>query len=158
MKSMTFTAAVAVCALFATIAVREVSARVQQRPNFSGRWVIVLPEKGAGFEQIIKHDDKTLSKTPVGERGGPGATYQIDGIEHRAMAPARGQEIVTVTKAAWEGNSVVITIVESYSNGMKLNVKEVWSLDDKGRLVIESTESAEKQKPQVVKIVMQKKG
>jgi len=158
MTSMRFAALAAVCVLASAITVAGPLARAEQRPNFSGRWVIVLPEKGAGQEQIIKHDDKTLTKTPVGERGGPAATYQIDGVEHRATLPTRGQEIVSVTKAAWEGNTLVVTILESYPNGMKLNVKEVWSLDAQGRLVIEATESAEKQKAQVMKIVMQKKG
>jgi len=133
-------------------------ARVPQRPNFSGRWVIVQPEKGAGQEQVIKHDDKMLSKTPVGDRGGPPATYQIDGVEHRTVLAMRGEQIVSVTKAAWEGNTLVVSIVEDYPNGMKLNVKEVWSLDAQGRLVVDATESAPGQKPQVMKIVLQKKG
>jgi hypothetical protein len=132
--------------------------QAQQRPNFSGRWVIVLPEKGAGREQIIKHDDKTLSKTPVGDRGGPPVTYQIDGVEHRSVMPMRGEEIVIVTKAMWEGNTLVVTTTESYPTGMKLTIKDVWSLDGQGRLVIDNTESAERQKPQTLQIVMQKKG
>ena len=130
----------------------------QQRPNFSGRWVIVLPEKGAGREQIVKHDDKTLSKTPVGDRGGPPVTYQIDGVEHRSVMAMGGQEIVIVTKAEWEGNTLVITTTESYPTGQKLTIKDVWSLDGQGRLVIDNTESAERQKPQTMQIVMQKKG
>ena len=119
--------------------------------------MIVQPEKGAGQEQIIKHDDKVLTKTPVSERGGPPATYELDGMEHRTVLPMGGQQIVTVTKAVWEGNTLVVTILENYPNGMKLNVKEVWSLDAQGRLVIEATESAERQKPQVMKIVLRKK-
>jgi hypothetical protein len=131
---------------------------VPQRPNFSGRWAIVEPAKGAGQEQVIKHDDKMLSKTPVSDRGGPPATYELNGMEHRSVMSMRGEQIVTVTKAAWEGNTLVVTILESYPNGMKLNVKEVWSLDAQGRLVVEYTESAQGQKPQVTKVVLQKKG
>jgi len=153
-----FAAIAAACVLVTAVGAPESVARAQQHPNFSGRWVIVQPEKGAGQEQIIKHDDKTLSKTPVGDRGGLAATYQIDGVEHRSTLPMRGQDIVNVTKAAWEGTTLVLTILESYPNGMKLNVREVWSLDEQGRLVIEATESAERQKPQVMTIVMQKKG
>ena len=94
MTPMRFAAIAAVCLLIPTAGAPGLLARAHQRPNFSGRWVIVLPEKGAGQEQIIKHDDKTLSKTPVSERGGPAATYQIDGVEHRAgkgavVAPQR---------------------------------------------------------------------
>ena len=150
-------AAIAACVLVPYAGAPEASARMEQRPNFSGRWVIIQPEKGAGQEQIIKHDDKMLSKTPVGDRGGPPATYQIDGMEHRTVLPMRGEQIVSVTKAAWEGNTLVLTILENYPNGMKLNVKEVWSLDAQGRLVVEETESAPGQKPQLRKIVLQKK-
>jgi hypothetical protein len=158
MMPMRFAAAIAAaCLLVPPAGAPEASAYEQQRPNFSGRWVIVEPEKGAGREQVIKHDDKMLSKTPVGDRGGPPVTYQIDGVEHRTVMSMGGEQIVSVTKAAWEGNTLVVTIGENYPNGMKLNVKEVWSLDAQGRLVVEQTESAERQKPQVMKIVMQKK-
>ena len=157
MIPMRFAGIAAACAVLSLAGAAPVIARAQARPNFSGRWVIVQPEKGAGQEQIIKHDDKVLTKTPVSERGGPPATYELDGMEHRTVLPMGGQQIVTVTKAAWEGNTLVVTIQENYPNGMKLNVKEVWSLDAQGRLVIEATESAERQKPQVMKIVLQKK-
>lgn len=154
-----FAAAIAaVCVLIPLAGAPAASTQAQQHPNFSGRWVIVQPEKGAGFEQIIKHDDKMLSKTPVGDRGGPPATYQIDGIEHRTVMSMRGEQIVSVTKAAWEGNTLVVTIVEDYPNGMKLNVKEIYSLDAQGRLVVDQIESAPGQKPNVMKIVLQKKG
>jgi hypothetical protein len=158
MTPMRFATAIAVaCALAAVFTAPAALARVPQRPNFSGRWVIVEPAKGAGQEQVIKHDDKILSKTPVSDRGGPPATYQLDGMEHRTVVPMRSEQIVSVTKAAWEGNTVVVTILENYPNGMKLNVREVWSLDAQGRLVVEQTESAPGQKPQVMKIVLQKK-
>ena len=159
MRPMRFaTAIAAACALAAVFNAPAALARVPQRPNFSGRWVIVEPPKGAGQEQVVKHDDKMLSKTPVSDRGGPPATYELDGMEHRSVMSMRGEQIVTVTKAAWEGNTLVVTILESYPNGMKLNVKEVWSLDAQGRLVVEYTESAQGQKPQVTKVVLQKKG
>jgi hypothetical protein len=158
MIPMRFATAIAVACVLVPAIGAPTAAGANQRPNFSGRWVIVQPEKGAGQEQVIKHDDKMLSKTPVSDRGGPPATYELDGMEHRTVMPMRGEQIVTVTKAAWEGNTLVVTILESYPNGMKLNVKEAWSLDAQGRLVIEATESAERQKPQVMRIVMQKKG
>ena len=158
MTPMRFVAAIAAaCVLAAVFAAPAALARVPQRPNFSGRWVIVEPVRGAGQEQVIKHDDKILSKTPVSDRGGPPATYQLDGMEHRTVMSMRGEQIVSVTKAVWEGNTLVVTILEDYPNGMKLNVKDVWSLDAQGRLVIEETESAQGQKPQVRKIVLQKK-
>ena len=154
---MTPSRLVAILVACALVAGAGVIARDQQRPNFSGRWAIVIPEKGAGQEQVIKHDEKTLTKTPVSQRGGPPATYQIDGLEHRRVMAMRDEQIVIVTKAAWEGNTLVIVTNESYPTGQKLTIREVWSLDDQGRLVIESSETAERQPPRVMKIVMQRK-
>ena len=135
----------------------DMLARTQQRPNFSGRWVIVQPEKGAGQEQVIKHDETTLSKTPTSGRGGPPANYQLDGVERRSVLPMRGEQIVITSKAIWEGNKLVISSTESYPTGQKLSIREVWSLDEQGRLVIEMSEAAERQPARVMKIVMQKK-
>ena len=150
-----FVAILVACAL---VAGAGVLARGQQRPNFSGRWAIVIPEKGAGQEQVIKHDEKTLTKTPVSQRGGPPATYQIDGVEHRSVMAMGDEQIVIVSRAAWEGNTLVILTNETYPTGQKLTIKEVYSLDDQGRLVIDWSETAERQAPRVMKIVMQKKG
>ena len=155
MRSATRFAAVTVGALMLA---PVLTAGQPQRPNFSGRWAIVQPAKGAGMEQVIKHDDKTLSKTPVSERGGPPSTYQLDGVERRSVIPMSGQEIVVLTKAAWEANTLVIVTTESYPTGQKLTVKEVWSIDVQGRLVIDVTETAERQPPQSMKVILQKKG
>ena len=118
-----------------------VAAGAQQKPNFSGRWVVVSPEKGAGTEQIVKHDDKTLSTEHASEGGGHRMSYQLDGIERRNAMPSRGDEIVILSKAIWDGDRVVITSQTSYPNGMKTQSKEIWSLDAQGRLVIDYTES-----------------
>ena len=155
MSPQRYAALIAACV---TVLSPGVFAGPQQRPNFSGRWVIVLPEKGAGQEQVIKHDEKTLSKTPMSNRGGLPANYQLDGVERRNVLPMNGEQIVITSKASWEGNKVVISSTESYPTGQKLNIREVWSLDEQGRLVIEMSETAERQPARVVKIVMQKKG
>jgi len=50
-------------ALLPAAASAEQTPIAQQKPNFSGRWAAVSPAKAAGQEQIVKHDDKTLSMT-----------------------------------------------------------------------------------------------
>lgn len=122
-------------------AMLAVVAGAQQKPNFSGRWVVVSPEKGAGTEQIVKHDDKTLSTEHASEGGGHRMIYQLDGVERRNAMPSHGAEIVILSKAMWDGDRIVITSQASYPNGMKTQSKEVWSLDAQGRLVIDFTES-----------------
>ena len=128
-------------------AMLAVAASAQQKPNFSGRWVVVIPEKGAGQEQIVKHDDKTLSTERASEGGGHRMIYQLDGVERRSAIPSRGQEIVILSKALWDGDRVVITSQASYPNGMKTQSKEIWSLDAQGRLVIDYTESGPRGSP-----------
>jgi hypothetical protein len=125
----------------------------QPRPNFSGTWIFVTPAKSAGQEQVIKHDDKTLSMV-MGSRS---VVHQLDGVERREARPMRGGDVVMLTRAAWDGRTVVVTITTSYPNNMKTQAKEVWSLDAEGRLVINFTESAEGQAPRVVQAMLTRK-
>ena len=120
----------------------------RQKPNFSGRWIIEPPSKGAGQEIVVKQDDKTLSLTA----GASGRTlvHQLNGAEQRTAIPMRGGEVIMLTKAAWEGDTIVVTIATDYPNKMKTVAKEIWSIDAQGRLVIDSTETAEGQAAQVV--------
>lgn len=132
-------------------------ALTEQRPNFSGRWVIVSPPQGAGQEQVITHDDKTLSTAHASEGTGRSMIHQLDGIERRNAIAMRGQEIVMLSKAAWDGNTVVITTATSYPNGMKTQAKETWSIDTEGRLIVDFTETAEGQPPRSFKVIHTKK-
>ena len=76
------------------VTVWPVTARAQQkpgaqpRPNFSGRWTVASPAKAAGKEQIVKHDEKTLSTEQVSEGGGRKMVYQLDGVERRMSISA----------------------------------------------------------------------
>ena len=127
-----------------------------QKPNFSGRWLIVSPPEGAGKEQVVKQDDKTVS-IGSGVPGGRQTTYQLDGQEHKTSVSMRGESIVIVSKAVWEGNKLVLTSDTSYPNGMKTKSIEYWSLDEKGQFVIDFTETAEGQK-RAFKVIHTKKG
>ena len=111
------------------------------RPNFAGRWIVISPEKGKGLEQIVTHDDKMLAIENT--RQGPALrqTFLLDGLEHKRTMAARGSEIAITYRAQWEGASLVITSTQLYSNGMKLNMRDVWSIDAKGQLVIDYSES-----------------
>jgi hypothetical protein len=129
----------------------------QQKPNFSGRWVVVSPEKGAGQEQIVKHDQKSLSTEHASEGGGHRMIYQLDGIERRNAIPSHGSEITMMSKAAWDADRIVITTHTSYPNGMKTQSKEIWSLDPKGRLVIDYTETGPTGPGPMMKVIYVKK-
>ena len=123
------------------VAVLSAAVGAAQKPNFSGRWVVVSPAKGAGQEQVVKHDEKSLSTEHASEGSGHRMIYQLDGMEHRNAIPSHGSEITMLSKAVWDANRIVITTNTSYPNGMKTQAKEIWSLDAKGRLVIDFTET-----------------
>jgi hypothetical protein len=127
-----------------------------QKPSFSGTWIIQEPAKGAGQEQVIKQDDKSIAIT-FGKRT---RTHELNGVEKKEMMAMRGGEIVMVSKAAWEGNTIVITTTTNYPNQMTTLDREVWSIDAQGRLVIDLTGTAVNQPnsaPSVQKIVLTKK-
>jgi hypothetical protein len=114
---------------------------VQQRPNFSGRWVIVSPKEGAGQEQLVTQDDKTLTTEHGSSGGGHKMVYQLDGIERRLALPSHGSEITILARASWDAGRIVITSDASYPNGMRTRSTDTWSMDAQGQLVIDSTET-----------------
>jgi hypothetical protein len=124
-----------------------------QKPSFSGTWIIQPPNKAAGVEQIVKQDDKTLSITSAGRT----RTYQLNGVERREATATRVGEVVMVSKAAWEGRTIVITTAISYPNDMKTTEKEVWSIDNQGQLVIDSVETAPGEAQRTIKVTHKKK-
>jgi len=139
------------------VAALSVAASAQKKPSFSGTWTAVSPAKAAGQEQIVKHDDKSLSTEPVSKTSGHKMAYQLDGVERRMAVSAGNTDITMLATAAWEGDRVVITTNTSYPNGMKTRSKETWSLDAEGRLVIDFTESARNVPGPSIKIIYVRK-
>ena len=151
--SRTTTAARLIALLVAALVVAGVSA--QERPNFSGTWIVSPPSKSAGKEHVIKHDAASLSTT-IGRRP---VTYPLDGTEHSSQVPMSGDVIRVSTRAAWEKDRVVITVRTAYPTGMKTVTRETWSLDAKGRLIIDIVETMEglPNKPDIQQIVLVRK-
>jgi len=140
------------------ISVLTVSVLAQPKPNFSGRWVITSPADSAGQEQIVTQDAKTLTVEHASEGGGHKMSYQLDGVERRMAIPGRaGAEITMLAKASWDGNTIVVLTNTSYPNGMKTPSKDVWSIDAKGQLVIDTTESGNGAQAPAVKMIHVKK-
>jgi hypothetical protein len=123
----------------------------RQKPNFSGRWVMVSPEKGA--KQVVAVDEKTMTvQRPDGTKK---TVYQLDGVERRMALPSAS--ITLMAAAKWDGNHILITRNTSYPNNMRTVSKDVWSIDGQGRLVIDSTETGNSGAPQVAKLIFTKK-
>lgn len=133
------------------------TASAQSKPAFSGQWVYVSPEAAAGQEQKIAQTEATLTTGHASTGGGHHATYRLDGTESRNVMASHGQEIVSISKAAWDGDRLVITSSTTYPDGRKLESKQVWSLDAQQRLVIESTEGMANRQPRSTRAVLTRK-
>jgi hypothetical protein len=129
----------------------------QTRPNFSGRWVQVSPTEGAGTGQTIKHEGDRMSTGHDSEGGGHGINYRLDGVESRNVVTTHGNDIVSKTRAVWEGQQLVITSAAEYPDGRTMSDKQVWSLDSTGQLVITITRTMSGQEPMSIKAVFAKK-
>lgn len=120
-----------------------VLADAQQKPDFSGRWVVVEPAGEAGGEQQITHDPKanTLTIAHDSEGSGHKLVYKLDGTESRNALASHGSEIVILSRAMWTGNQIAIRSVATYPDGRRMESKQLWSVDAGGRLIVEGTET-----------------
>ena len=134
-----------------------VAMAAQSKPDFTGTWIIVSPAEGAGQEQEVRHTATTLSKGHASSGDGHHATYKLDGTESRNEITSHGEPIVTLSKALWDGDKVVITNATTYPDGRKLESKETWSLDSTGRLVIEMSMTMPGMPTQSMTVVHKKK-
>jgi hypothetical protein len=143
---------IAACVAFASVV-----AFAQAKPNFSGTWVTVSPADVAGQEQEVRHTPTMLSTGHASEGGGHHATYKLDGSESRNELTTHGEQIVTISKAVWEGNKLIVTNATSYPGSPKTESKSVWSIDPEGRLVIEHTRTVTGQPPFNITLVHKRK-
>jgi hypothetical protein len=118
------------CLVLAVAAFGAVGLSAQGRPNFSGTWIGVGPQQNIR-ELTIKQDDSTLSVE--GQPDVPKHTFKLDGSETTMSAPD-GKPLLA--KAAWEGNTLVVTI---HFPEIKQDIRRVtWAIDADGQLVMET--------------------
>jgi len=136
----------------------KASAPAQEKPNFTGTWVAVSPAEAAGQEQNVRHTATTLSIGHEAKISSHSATYKLDGSESRNELTVHDDPIVTLSKALWDGNKVVITSATTYPDGRKMESKETWSLDSAGHLVVEYNQTMSGQPPRSMTVVSTRKG
>jgi len=121
---------VTLCLVLAVAVFGAAGLAAQDKPNFSGTWVVVGPDQGIR-ELTIKHDDSTLSlegQPDVAKR-----TFKLDGSDTEMSAPD-GKPLLA--KAAWEGKTLVVTI---YFPELKQDIRRLtWAIDADGQLVMET--------------------
>ena len=142
------------CLIVALLAL-SAGLRAGQKPDFNGTWIVAPPARSAGKEHVVKVDAKSLTST-IGRRP---VTYTLDGSEQLSQVPIGGDVARLSTRAAWEKDRVVITVRTAYPTGMKTLIRETWSLDSQGRLVIDIVETMEgaPSKPDVQQLVLVRK-
>ena len=121
---------VTLCLVLVVAAFGAVGLAAQDKPNFSGTWIRVGPQQ-AIRELTIKHDGSTLSLE--GQPDVTKQTFKLDGSETEMSAPD-GKPLLA--KAAWEGNTLVITI---HFPELKQDIRRLtWLIDAEGQLVMET--------------------
>ena len=125
----------------------------QGRPDFSGHWVVMLPQENVGESIDVTHTSTTLTEAHGKEHA---ITHKLDGTQSRNAFPSHDTEIVMLSTAAWVGNTLVVRTNTTYPAGNKVETKQVWSLDAEGRLTIEFTNRVNTPAEKVVRLVYKK--
>jgi hypothetical protein len=128
----------------------------QQKLDFSGRWMTVSPEMAKGNEQIVEQTASTLTVRHASGGGGHRSVYSLDGTESRNVIKSHGSEVVTVSKAEWQGEQLIITSKTTFADGREIDTRQTWSLNAEGRLVVDVTDMADGA-VRTVKVVYEKK-
>lgn len=116
------------------------SAAAQEKPSFAGSWKLAGdPADPFTAPQItVAQDAKTLTVTASTQMGEIKTPYSLDGTETRAPMDFNGTTFDRVTKAAWNGSKLMLT-VKSEFNGQSFETKATWSLNADGTLLVETT-------------------
>jgi len=122
--------------------------QAQAKPDFSGTWTLDAaksdpPPQGRGGggagTMTIKQSATELSVQTEGRQGPQTMTYKLDGSESKNEQMGRGGAQTIVSKAKWDGSSLVIDTTRDIQ-GMSITTHEVRKLDNGGKeMKIEST-------------------
>jgi hypothetical protein len=111
------------------------------KPSLAGTWKLTSDASAGMFvaSQLVTADDgKVFTVTATAQFGENKTVYNLDGTEAKSPLDINGMTIDRTTKAAWEGAKLVLTTKSDF-NGMSFEIKQVWSLETDGTLVVEST-------------------
>jgi hypothetical protein len=113
----------------------------QDKPNFVGTWKLPADAQAEPFtppQMVVAVDAKTMTVTATSQMGEFKTTYNMDGTEAKSPIQFNGDTIDRTTKAAWDGNKLVMTVIANF-NGQSFETKAVWSLGADGALQVEMT-------------------
>jgi len=112
----------------------------QDKPNFAGTWKIVgdSGDMMVAPQMTVAQDAQTLTVTASTQMGEIKTVYNLDGSENKAPLDFNGTSIDRVTKAAWTGAKLTMTVLTNF-NGQSFESKAVWSMNQDGTLHVETT-------------------
>jgi hypothetical protein len=119
------------------------TAGAQGKPDFSGTWTMDAAKSdpapagrggggGGAATLTIKQTATELSIQSEGRQGPQTMTYKLDGSESKNEQMGRGGAQTVVSKAKWDGASLVIESSREIQ-GMSITTKEVRTLDNGGK-------------------------
>ena len=129
-----------------------------QKPDFSGTWVAVSPEETVGSEEDITQDATTVTRGRASSGAGQSVRYTLDGSPTRHVVRSQGQEIVTISRASWDGDRLVINESTTYPGGRVRKQRSVMSLDESGQLLIDVEEMVDGKPRPKRQVVFKRKG
>ena len=121
-------------AVVLTVAAAVAVPLAQSRPDFTGTWVVVSPADAAGQEETLAQEARTLAMGHASEGGHHRRTYRLDGTETKWVLQSHGEDVVTTSRAVWEGTTLVITAVTQYPGDRILDARHTLSLTTDGQL------------------------
>jgi len=126
--------------LFIAVVLLVTGAAAQEKPSFSGTWKLAgdASDPFTAPQMTVAQDTKTMTVTASTQMGEIKTPYNLDGTETRAPMDFNGTTFDRVTKAAWNGSKLVLT-VKSEFNGQSFETKATWSLNADGSLLVETT-------------------
>jgi hypothetical protein len=135
------------------------AAPLSAQPDYSGRWNLESPAGQTQQDRRAKHDGITLTVTVLAQPYTP-LVFKLDGTETRTVTPARGGDIVTVTKGEWTGGRLTLTSTRTDPiAGRKVTEQQVWALRGYGaelRLIIELSETQDTMPPKKTTLVFKR--
>ena len=125
------------------------TATAQDKPNFSGSWTLVVDPNappptgrggggGLGQAATLTQDAKTLTITRTTQNGEVKTVFNLDGSESKNMMMGRGGQTEQISKAVWEGNTLVVTTNFTMGEAAVTRTQK-FSLDASGQLVVATT-------------------
>ena len=124
------------------------AANAQDKPNFSGSWTLVVDPNapapgrggggGLGMAATLTQDAKTLTITRTTQQGEVKTVFNLDGSESKNMMMGRGGQTEQVSKAVWEGNTLVVTTNFTMGENAVTRTQK-FMLDATGQLVVSTT-------------------